>query len=851
MNYLEQNSTEKFEEEIKKGDVRSFLKASPLEAGERSRLERALTEDYYYSNLYAHSEKAESVINSINEKISRYDTLNFILSGYKGSGKSTFIRYFLRTSKIRNIMINFDDNWEPNIGIKKNIVMALNNRIYDDIFPQGEEDACVIVKKYLEIFHYDERNKGKLTEIDMKHYFSYFGDKIEYIKRCIDEKKALADLYQYYENDIVKHTISGTINEMLMLFILWDIAEKFAKGLEERCCIVFENLDVIYNTADIPNMIENVVAFRNNIDKLCEGLSYKGKTVGSPSEDYLLFFVMRETTKAEFANCIDHFSDRKVRFESISDISEAYDLYDIIRKRYQFLDKIVKEKREYTQIPNYMAMYNEVKLIKTILEEPYLQKNLFSMLNNDYRTSAELLGSFNFNNQNFLTVYNRMIGFDKEKKDWSKFGFRSIFFREVFNLFEREGYFAKIRKFEYAPVNDDKLGINLDRMILLYLNNSYDAMSRKKTQEKEFVSLNILYREINKICKDKDLMVDALWQMYNLRYEDKWNHLVTFDNMKNITEEELRKEMQAMDDQSYDNSFAKVKITRSGEIYLNYILPHFEYYAARSSDGKGRSLFAMTAEEICDGTILDDILKNELKEVKGCCKRLYKYFRDVLEITDEFKRDKFLNTKFASKTISDTYDSVSKMFHCERIIYSNIGYLDRFRFYAFEMLDLVVKKGGFDRDIDIKKLICLFSKINREAYEDWPKEICNEKICRCILKKGEIAGAQQVCIDMEENKEITIELSLEKVVDLLKTCLNVRMVEAINSFIDMFGLDKKEQFTAYSKGTPKICNAFLACINKRIKNSDFRDFTTQINVPTGEQIIAQDNRSKRRVHHKK
>ena len=190
---------------------------------------------------------------------------------------------------------------------------------------------------------------------------------------------------------------------------------------------MFENLDVIYNTSDIPVMIENVVAFRNNIDKICQYIQYDGKSVGNPSQDYLLIFVMRETTKAEFASCIEHFLDRKIRVESISDISEVYNLYDIVERRYQYLKKLMDERMEYRKISNFVALYDAVKLIKKILEEPYIQNNLFAMLNNDYRTSAELLGSFDLNNQNFVAACNRMIAFDQNRISWSKFAIRSIF----------------------------------------------------------------------------------------------------------------------------------------------------------------------------------------------------------------------------------------------------------------------------------------------------------------------------------------------------------------------------------------------------------------------------------------
>ena len=42
------NDISEFEELLMNSDVRYYLKASPFEAGERSRLDNALTEDYYW-----------------------------------------------------------------------------------------------------------------------------------------------------------------------------------------------------------------------------------------------------------------------------------------------------------------------------------------------------------------------------------------------------------------------------------------------------------------------------------------------------------------------------------------------------------------------------------------------------------------------------------------------------------------------------------------------------------------------------------------------------------------------------------------------------------------------------------
>lgn len=105
------NDISEFEELLMNSDVRYYLKASPFEAGERSRLDNALTEDYYFDHLYAHSEEAEKKIEEILMKIHRDDVHNYILAGYKGCGKSTFIRYFLRKLDIRYRIINLDDHY--------------------------------------------------------------------------------------------------------------------------------------------------------------------------------------------------------------------------------------------------------------------------------------------------------------------------------------------------------------------------------------------------------------------------------------------------------------------------------------------------------------------------------------------------------------------------------------------------------------------------------------------------------------------------------------------------------------------------------------------------------------------
>lgn len=327
-----------FEDMLKNIDIRMFLKASPLESGERSKLDKVLSYEMYYDSLYANSKEADALIEEIKNKIEAEDTHNFILSGYKGCGKSTFVGYFLRKVDARNLVIRFDDHWEPREGILQNIVMFIYEKIFHDILPLDDKIPCEISDKYIEIFNDNVNRDFIQSNIDLHDYFTFFTDKLMYAVRLRkDDEFDIKNVKIALRDHIKAHIKSGSIANLMMLLVFWDIADRIVHQSNPQCCIVFENLDVIHNTKDVPELVKNVVAFRNNIDKITESIYYQGQPISDPTQDYILIFVMRETTKAEFSSSIDHFSDRKIRFHHFMTVSQIYDLYDIISARYKYL----------------------------------------------------------------------------------------------------------------------------------------------------------------------------------------------------------------------------------------------------------------------------------------------------------------------------------------------------------------------------------------------------------------------------------------------------------------------------------------------------------------------------------
>lgn len=850
-----QNRSEKleFEELLMESNLRYYLKASPLEAGERSCLDTALTEDYYFEHLYAHSDKAEEKIQDILSKIQQDGIHNYILAGYKGCGKSTFVRYFLNKIELRYRIINLDDHWEPDRGIINNLASYLDRLIEDDIFPANEQEPCQIVKKYIELFCRNHENKYRLRGIDTENYLIYFGDKIEYTL-ILSQSNQTEELRKYFETDIKIHILEGTevggvrlgatISNVLTLILFWDIAYRLVNNLSERCCMVFENLDVIYNTMDIPKLAENVIAFRNNVDKLVPALAYCDKLLPNPTQDYILIFIMRETTEGEFSSYIEHFSDGKVLFHPYTDISDIYDIHAIVSKRTAWLEELLKKNHN----ENIKQLQNKSNLILRLLDDLHLRKRLFGFFNNDYRTFIEVLSTINLEDPNFIWKCDNLLAIDSNNEnEWSAFGYRSIVYREIFNIFVREGYINRLRSFEYSERGNGELrSINLDRMILLYLSNSVtNKIVEEDEKEWQFVSLDKLFFEIMKFCKNPHSIVDALWQMYDLRRERRWNHLITFKNMFEISHKELQRELDAYQNGTTGFEYGKVKITLAGENYLNYILPNFELYAARAQKGCGHSLFSFSAEEWCDLGMINTIFKTQVREIKDCCSRLCKFFTDIFSTMPEYSGDAFLQSNFASIKYSLTRKNISKMYHCERIIHSNIGYVNRLRFYVSNVMDGVLLAGGFDKDVDIKTLLAWFFKIDKNLQKCWPDDVNPNKIAKCVLMKRDVvnSGVQKIQIRMKNDREIEKSILLSDCIQIIKACLNAKLVDVIKNYIGMFGLSGirgipfGKQYAIYSSSTPNLCEAFMACITNVIEPSGYTDFKTQIDACTGNEII--------------
>lgn len=155
--------------------------------------------------------------------------------------------------------------------------------------------------------------------------------------------------------------------------------------------------------------------------------------------------------------------------------------------------------------------------------------------------------------------------------NWNLYGSRCVLFRQIFNKFNEERYFDLIKDSEYhIDVKNQASAVNLCRYILLFLNNrqGYDKTNEQK--EGNMVPLNNLFSALLTVCNDRDLIVKAIWSMYEMRKKLFWGHLITFDGMLTLNEDVLNQQLDPEDGTATKNAKVEV-VLKNGEKQVQFL----------------------------------------------------------------------------------------------------------------------------------------------------------------------------------------------------------------------------------------------------------------------------------------
>lgn len=818
-----------FDRALENVTLKTYLRASAHGSGERSEVEKNITEDLFYKHFYATSVEAEKYAKDIINRIHNDNVRNIVLSGYKGCGKTTFIHHLARTLEVRKIMLNFDEIVVCHSEIKTILASYVYKQIVSDIVDRN----CKIAEMFDNIFNSGPNITRLKRNYDIYNSFLMLFRKIAHAKDLVQEQKN-PDWAETYLNEDLKKDLTGRdICNLMIILVMWDTAKKYAYHLEDKCCIIFDNLDTIYNSTALPEFVSQIALFRNNVDRIFDGMTFCGTKLCDPTQNYYCIFVMRETTKAEF---IDHFHDQKVSmYIPNQNMSHLYDVCAIIRKKREYLE-LVNKKEGFSQNKKLQTIYKQIRLFEGLLDDQYLREDLLNLFNHDYRTCFEVLSEINFTDSHFYQACNELKRLH-HGNSWNRFGVRCLLLRKIFNLYEESGYFETLAKSEYSINHAGNIyQVNLDRLILLFLNNSQNIYSSAALRENEFVEVSVLFKEFFKFCNEPTSIFNAIWNMYELRKATHWNHLVTFDEMRDVTEDELRKQMTcAANGENY--SYAKIRITTAGRAYLDFVLPQFEYYASHVYGERKPSLFTFKGENLINTEEFLSYSQAVRTEMANSCKRLLHFLEIVFDNIPEYSGDNFLSSKLAWQKLNG--DRVIFMYHCERVIHSNIGYLDAFRKYALYRLDLFFN--------DINALVYSdFSHIIREARKmncgkiRIHEHFVNKSIEKFIVSPQSTSSKIMIDCHLSEGSIVQVPIDYLELKELTKAVINRVIISEIRQFIKMLGLsDIRSEVTRHSESTVFLVACYTQCINA-IKNKQYFDFETSIDRRTGEMLFKQN-----------
>ena len=342
------------------------------------------------------------------------------------------------------------------------------------------------------------------------------------------------------------------------------------------------------------------------------------------------------------------------------------------------------------------------------------------MFNNDFKRSIFCIADICKSNAEYIEEKIRLLD---SNQPYNKNGARGILFRLIYNEFKKEHYFDDIGV-EWS--NNRKNSFTPSRIILTVLYNLLPEYERNYEQvmpdfEKmnpTRIELHRLYEYVNPFMSEK-AFIRSLVGMYNLKNAKKWNHLITFDNIRYVTEEELAKALSKENQKD-----VMLRITCAGTNYIKFICTHYEFFSCRFTK--------KTVPLFCEwSSVYSDEYKNYnfeytldcvYKSVATCCDNLTKFNEILIDINSDGKVEE-------SDYIFKNKNEKEGKFHEERIIHRHITYLDNFRRHL--ILDVYPEKV---KEINekiigiIEKYICL---LDNKLFGDMSKSLINE-LTYCI-----------------------------------------------------------------------------------------------------------------------
>lgn len=711
-------------EMINNGDLtfEDYLKIHPFSVSSKKIYKTALRGIDFFSEFYVKSVDTYIRLAEISNVVSTGMRNLVIITGYRGCGKTNFLRYvkhIARGGKIDKTLDQIKDFELANerseerkkeilehySEAKEKIFNILGGRV-DDV--EGSELINYIQKSIngtTTYINFDvggyQKNKPLsvklflITEDQLKEALN--NNKLTKIENIIDsfirrnrnsimanfEDADATELEEFWKNmkvaldsvrqdekntlGILKLLRSLSLEHLLFAYFMWELAWLLVnmESLEKKQLYLLDNIDMLSDKEgkSFRSIIYGIFKYIYDSHNLFADIADKSKNdddlkICKYYEQMNLIIAMRETSAMKVT---DHYRMIVRQNMRTFDISEDLNKTLIIKLRVEFANNLIQSGK----ITN-RYFINKTENLDSILKDEILMQRLFMLNNEDVRTSGQLFSKLC--EKDLYSRSRKVYGSDVKGY---VFGMRGIVYKDIFRIFDKSNYFHDLKIANYTDVKTTReYPFSYARVLLVLLYKQRKKQSdRILFNDAEYIELHTLYDEIRNVIPLDDF-VEILDRMYSFRDEEYWNHLVTFDNVATYSREDILKYMQK--ERHEDEKKIHVCITSAGKMFLDQVCVHFEYFSQRFCSTVNKALFEYNSfKEMEAAEDVKSIIATVFTAVQQCLATLEEYNKAVLVK---------LNKKRYSEIISTSYYYVGQ-FHEERIILNHIQYLNAYRRY--------------------------------------------------------------------------------------------------------------------------------------------------------------------------
>lgn len=533
--------------------IARFLQANPYSSFEYYHFRVLKNNSYLFEKtLYCESAKSMLYKNQICKILDYPNGKNtFFLVGYQGCGKSTFIHsiinMYVQTNSAKVILIDCDKDGKNVDHVKSIICTTLKDEIYSS--------------KLSDFIDFFKVNYNLFDRLNINNIFEFYK-----IIKVLNEHGITAKDREAFDQLRQFINTSLSVKDAFYLLIFWNLANNYhcSNKMSEKIIVFVDNLDCVDTYSELSEFISCLDSLTVDMSKLLDEfkLNDTENTTATYVSKIKIFVTMRETTKANLPP--SHFSDA---FRSIyinKDMTEWYDKGEIIKKR-------IKQLKEYNMYKQLTAnQQKQLQLLLKVVEDSYTEKVIYSLFNNNYRSSVSMIVSVIATHLPQMETYLKIMNYNLSQY---KHGARGILFKCIFDEFNRsngneESCFKRIGVLDL--LNRKNNSVSICRLILSYLSNYTET---KCDSGKNSISLQDIIGAFNDIFPEGDV-IKILCEMFELR-DTIWSHLVSFNQIEyDIPQQTFERHI---DVNSLDRNRTMLHYSCAGKIYIEYVATHFEF----------------------------------------------------------------------------------------------------------------------------------------------------------------------------------------------------------------------------------------------------------------------------------